>query len=143
MDQTYADCFAALERATAAKKTIVRQDLREVLVSIGRLILDEQEAAAAPELTRLAAVRDQGGERFAQALREELAMAVTEHVRSCDPRYLDNPKYELVYPIEARERLEARLEAAERLGLPAEDALLEAVSRADALLQPLLDRQQG
>jgi hypothetical protein len=46
-----------------------------------------------------------------------------------------------VYTVEARERLEARLEVAERLGLPAEEGLLEAVARADALLQPLIDRQ--
>jgi hypothetical protein len=88
-------------------------------------------------------LRDTAGERFAVALREELSMAITEHVRSCDPRYLENPKYDLVYTVEARERLEARLEVAERLGLPADEGLLEAVARADALLQPLIDRQNS
>jgi hypothetical protein len=64
-------------------------------------------------------------------------------VRSCDPRYLDHPKYDLVYTVEARERLEARLVVAEKLGLPADEAMLEAVERADGLLQSRLDQSKS
>jgi hypothetical protein len=141
MNQTALDSLQSLEFAASKSRTLIRQDLREVLVDLGRMYLEGQEAEAAPHFARLETLRDTAGERFAVALREELSMAITEHVRSCDPRYLENPKYDLVYTVEARERLEARLEVAERLGLPAEEGLLEAVARADALLQPLIDRQ--
>jgi hypothetical protein len=138
-----ATCFDALERSARMNKTIVRQDLREVTVALGRLCLDQREGEAQAGMERLAALAKDGGERFAQALREELVMAVTEHVRSCDPRYLDHPKYDLVYTVEARERLEARLVVAEKLGLPADEAMLEAVERADGLLQSRLDQSKS
>jgi len=135
--------FDALERAIRTKKTIVRQDLREVTIALGRLCLDQRESEAQVGIERLGTLAKEGGERFTQALREELVMAVTEHVRSCDPRYLDHPKYDLVYTVEARERLEARLVVAEKLGFPADEAMLEAVERADGLLQGRLDQAKS
>jgi hypothetical protein len=39
--------------------------------------------------------------------------------------------------------LEARLVVAEKLGLPADEAMLEAVERADGLLQSRLDQSKS
>ena len=74
------------------------------------------------------------------AIAEELTLACTEHVRSCDPKYLGLPKYDFPYTVAARHRLEARLRAAAELDMPADEALLEQVARADDILEPYLRR---
>jgi hypothetical protein len=125
--------LAAAERL-GARRPPTRQAARPLLLGIGRLLLDGQAAQAAPALERLAAciARDPG--RWGEALQSEISMAVTEVVRSADPRWLDHPRYDWGYVLEARQLVEARLAALDALGWEVEDALLEALARADELL---------
>jgi hypothetical protein len=69
------------------------------------------------------------------AVRDELAMACTEHIRSVDPRYLDHPAYDLAYTLEARRLLEARLKGAEGTGIVLDEALSAGIRRADSLFE--------
>jgi hypothetical protein len=65
-------------------------------------------------------------------------------VQSADPRFLSHPSYDFDYTLLARERLEARLVAAEALGHPPRAELLARMRRADALLAPYLrSRESG
>ncbi|MBL8859260.1 MAG: hypothetical protein JNL28_12190 [Planctomycetes bacterium] len=115
-----------------------RFQVRALLVPLGAELL-EDEAAAGPALERVRALIARNPESWARAVDDELSLAVTEHVRSCDPAYLRHPKYDFPYTVDARARLEARLRAAEALDLGADGALLDQIERADELLAPFLD----
>jgi hypothetical protein len=78
-------------------------------------------------------------ESWQAAIDEELTLAVTEHVRSCDPKALKLPRYDFPYTVAARHRLEARLRAAAELDMPASELLLEQIEQADRTLAPYLE----
>jgi hypothetical protein len=112
--------------------------VRDILLPLGEALLeDPASAAAALERVRGIVARDR--ESWRAGVDEELALAVTEHVRSCDPKALKLPKYDFPYTVAARHRLEARLRAAAELDLAASEDLLEEVERADATLEPYLE----
>lgn len=132
--------LAELAAAVRKKRKPSRFHARAVLVALGHRILagDRDLTAAA-----VARVKDLVQERIADwelAVREELELAAAEFVRSVDPRFLSLPKYDFAYTVAARERLEARLAAADQLGIAVEESLLEQVADADERLAPYLGR---
>ena len=111
---------------------------RPVLILIGEGLLSERPAGADDALVRLGRLSPPLRQAFAEAVRDELSMACTEHIRSVDPRYLDHPDYDFEYTVSARRRLEARLRAAERLGVLPDESVMSGVRRSDALLEAQL-----
>jgi hypothetical protein len=130
-----------LRRRATSKQVPDRQLVRLAFVALGRIDLEEGEAAARPLAKELAAAALPHEERWTEAVDSELSLAVAEHVHSADPHYLELPGYDFAYAIAARERLEARLRAAELLGLPVAEGLLDQVTAADERLQPFLERE--
>jgi len=132
------DPFHELALASRPKQRIDRLHAREVLLAIGERVLGEDLPGAeqmARRVHEITAVREAD---WQAAARDEILMASTEHVRSVDPRYLSRPDYDLAYTVEARASLEARLRAAELLGIDLPAGLLDRVSAADRLLAPFL-----
>jgi hypothetical protein len=121
-----------------------RYDARPILLMIGESLRvgRAEDVRGSPE--RLQALPEALRQTWVVAVQDELAMACTEHVRSVDPRYLDHPHYDFAYTVSARRELEARLRAAEHLGVLPDEALLGGVRRADALLEGRLgSRERG
>jgi hypothetical protein len=113
---------------------------RALLVPLGESLLEEPASAAeALERVRAIVARDRAG--WEAAVDEELTLAATEHVRSCDPKALNLARYDFHYTVAARHRLEARLRAAAELDLPASETLLDQIERADQRLAPHLERR--
>ena len=100
---------------------------------------DELESA----VTRAIAVGERLGNRWHEAVGAELSLACAEHVHAVDPRYLDLPNYDFEYTMRARERLEARLIAAERLDLTLPTGLLGGVRAADDRLRAHLSKEDS
>ena len=130
--------LAQLEALAARGGRPSRYDARELLLALGA-----SPVAGAGVRARIEALPPAFLEVWEAAVRDELSMAGTEHVRSVDPRYLDRPGYDFEYTIEARERLEARLRGAEQLGIRTEESLAAAIRRADELLRAQLERRDG
>jgi hypothetical protein len=139
LPETLPELLAAVEAWVARRRPPTRHHVRGVFIALGDALLAGRADAEAGAFARVATwvARDPSG--WNEAFAGELAMAATEHVRSADPRWLGNPKYDLAYTVEARHRLEARLACAEHLGIEVGDELLEAIARADALLAPYLE----
>lgn len=137
LEAALAEVEAALRRGAAP----TRHDARALLVALGLALLEGREVSG--PLERVGAWIAARPGPWGEALASEISMAVTEHVRGADPRWVGHPRYDWGYAVEARQRLEARLLAAERLGIGVPDELLEAVARADAVLAPHLERDQG
>lgn len=132
------DPLKDLSRACASKQRLDRLHAREVLLEIGERILGEDPAGAEPLATRVRELTAARGAEWQAAVHDEILMAATEHVRSVDPRFLTRPDYDLHYTVEARAALEARLRAAEVLGIEVGPSLLDRIAAADRLLEPLL-----
>jgi hypothetical protein len=111
--------------------------LRAILLPLGETLL-EDPAAAAAAIERVRGLVERDRPAWRTAVDDELTLAVTEHVRSCDPKALRLPNYDFPYTVAARHRLEARLRAAAELDLAASEVLLEQVERADRALEPYL-----
>lgn len=139
MEQPPEMVLKEVEAWVAARKAPTRHQARDLLVGIGLALLDEAPDVAQPSLDRFAALIRASPEAWNEVIASELSMAVTEHVRSADPRWLGNPKYDLPYTVEARHRLEARLACAEALQVEVAEDMLEAVARADTILAPYLE----
>jgi hypothetical protein len=114
---------------------------RALLLPLGEMLLADP-ALATQALERIRAVVARDRDAWQAAVEEELTLAVTEHVRSCDPKALRLPRYDFPYTVAARHRLEARLRAAAELDLPASETLIDQVERADRILAPHLERPQ-
>jgi hypothetical protein len=127
----------ASEERRRKKRRPNRFEARALLVSLGTALL-EADPQAEPALTKVRGLLDLDREAWAAAVSEELTLAATEHVRSCDPAYLRHPRYDFPYTVAARHRLEARLRAAEALDLAPDEILLDQIERADRLLAPFL-----
>ena len=125
----------AVEACGTSRHAVTRHLVRPVLLQLGQCLAEGRDAEADEAVSRLGRLSDELRESFGAAVADELEMACTEHIRSVDPRYLLRPDYDLAYTVTARDRLEARLRAAERLGLPADPSTLEHVRRADARLR--------
>jgi hypothetical protein len=142
MNDSQNDLQAAIDelvRRKKAKEVPDRQLVRLALLALGRLIMDQGEADTRKAARELTAAAESHGERWTEAVASEMGLAVAEHVHSADPRYLDMPTYDFAYTIAARERLEARLQAATLLELPVAEGLLDQVSAADERLRPYLE----
>ena len=134
---------AEIESLAAKNKPPTRQHARAVLLALGERILEGDSTASAPVIERLSRALRRFPEDWARAVHDELVLACTEHIQSVDPRYLDLPRYDFEYTVTARERLEARLQAASHLDLAPSEDLLNRVARADALLEPYLRKRAG
>ncbi len=137
------DLEAALAELAAAlrkKRKPSRFHARAILVALGEQILVEDGARVTAGVARVAELVRELAADWEAVVREELELAATEFVRSVDPRFLSHPRYDFAYTVTARERLEARLSAAERLGIGPAEGLLEQVVEADELLAPHLRR---
>ncbi len=139
MEQPPNKVLDEVEAWVAGRKAPTRHQARDLLVGIGLALLDEPIESAQPLLDRFTALIAGSPDAWREAIASELSMAVTEHVRSADPRWLGNPKYDLPYTVDARHRLEARLACAEALQVEVSEELLEAVARADTILAPYLE----
>jgi len=134
---------AALSRSRDARArgaTPTRHEVRDLLLRLGETILEGRADEVQAGLEEVRGWLRAAPAAWRGAIDGELSMAVTEHVRSVDPRWLDHPRYDLAYTVEARHLLEARVRAAEALGVEVPDALLAAMARADAVLAPRLAR---
>lgn len=139
LDAAIAELATALRR----KRTPSRYHAREILIALGQRLLAGDETRAASASERIADVVRARSAEWERAVLEELDLACTEFVLSVDPRYLSHPRYDFAYTITARERLEARLVAADRLGIVPGEGLLERVVQADLALEPHLRRRDG
>lgn len=135
------DPWKELARACGPRQRIDRLHARAVLLAIGERVLAEDAAGAAELGRRVQQITSPRAEDWLAAVRDEILMAATEHVRSVDPRFLSRPDYDLHYTVEARAGLEARLRAAELLGIEIAPSVLDRVAAADRLLAPLLGSQ--
>jgi hypothetical protein len=135
------DPLKELARACAPRQRIDRVHARAILLAIGERVLGEDAAGAQELAARVRTLTSAREADWQGAVRDEILMASTEHVRSVDPRFLSRPDYDLHYAVEARAALEARLRAAELLGIEVPPAVLERVAAADRLLEPLLGSQ--
>ncbi len=133
------EVLAEIQAWIGRGKAPTRHHARAILLGLGDALLEDRAGDEAEAFARVAAWIERSPEAWREAFAGELAMATTEHVRSADPRWLGNPKYDLAYTVWARHRLEARLACAEHLGIEVPEELLEAIARADALLAPYLD----
>ncbi len=129
----------ALYKDPRRPKRPTRFLVRDLLLPLGETLL-EDPAAAAPALERVRAVVNRDPGSWQAAIDEELKLAATEHVRSCDPKALKLANYDFPYTVAARHRLEARMRAAAELEMPASEVLLEQIERADQTLAPYLER---
>ena len=134
--------FAEIEAQLAKTKKPSRFQARAALLAIGMDLLAGNRARAASSAERMKAILARDPSGWEAAIGEELTLACTEHVRACDPRWLEHPRYDFQYTVAAREKLEARIAAAARLDLPASELLLDQVARADGLLEPHLRRRE-
>ena len=99
------DPLKELSRACAPRQRIDRLHARAVLLAIGERILAEDQPGATQFAQRVRQITAPRAEDWDRAVRDEILMAATEHVRSVDPRFLSRPDYDLHYTVEAREEL--------------------------------------
>jgi hypothetical protein len=135
--------FTEIEAHIAAAKKPSRFQARAALLAIGMDLLAGNRDRASSSVERMKAIVAKDPETWRAAVEEELTLACTEHVRACDPRWLEHPRYDFRYTVAAREKLEARLAAAARIDLPASELLLDQVARADGVLEPHLKRHES
>jgi len=124
-----------LEARAGRGAPLTRHDARPILLCIGRSLLARRPEELGDAAERLRRLPEPFRLSWAAAVRDEMSMACTEHVRSVDPRFLKHPQYDLAYTLEARRELEARSMACALLGQPLDAASKAAVARADALLE--------
>ena len=119
-----------------------RYHVRSLFLPLGARLMElgPRSEELAPAIERARNLKERLGKPFALAVLDELSLACAEHVHAVDPRYLSLPNYDFEYTVEARDRLSARLLAAEVLELELPETLLAAVERADATLAPHLER---
>jgi hypothetical protein len=108
-----------------------RHHARPLLVGLGELLLSGTPQEAEDVRRRLGGLSPGLAEAWAAAVADEMAMAATEYVRSVDPRYLEHPKYDWAYTLEAREHLADRLRAVRFLGIEVDESILAGIERAD------------
>ena len=127
----------ALEQLVRADGRPSRHEARAILVPLGTALAEGGEGTKA-RIARLRAAVERLRESWEAAVHEELSLACAEHVQAVDPRYLGLSDYDFDYTVEARARLQARLRAAEALGIEAPRALWLRVEEADAILEDYL-----
>ncbi len=111
-----------------------RHHARPLLVGLGELLLSAAPHEADAAKRRLEGLPPGVAEAWSAAVADEIAMAATEYVRSVDPRYLDHPKYDWAYTLEARQQLADRLRAVRFLGIEVDGNLLAGIDRADRMV---------
>jgi hypothetical protein len=136
-DPEFQAALAEIAARKLKKKNVTRFQARSLLIVLGEALLAE-DASVREAIDSVRALVVESPEAWREAVDEEFSLAATEHVRSCEPRYLKMPQYDFEYTVGARHRLEARLRAAVEIDLPIDETLLEQIARADALLEPYL-----
>ena len=132
---------AAVEALAKKKKAPSRFDARAILVPLGECQLEGKLDTSV--LERLQRVLSAHEEAWLEAVAQEMQLSCTEHAQGVDPRFLDHPRYDFEYTVQARERLEHRFEALAVLGIDVDEDLLARVARADAVLEPYLRSGRG
>lgn len=127
----------ALERLARADGRPSRHEARAILVPLGTALAEGAKGTEA-RIARLRQAVERLRESWEAAVHEELSLACAEHVQAVDPRYLGLPDYDFDYTVGARARLQARLRAAEALGIEAPRPLWLQVEQADAVLKDYL-----
>lgn len=125
--------LAELAELGRRERNPTRHHARALLIALGERLPAEPQLAA----RTVAALESALGPRLRAwevAVADELQLACNEHVRSVDPRYLGHPRYDWEYTLLARQRLAARLRAADALGARVDPELLRKVQRADRWL---------
>jgi hypothetical protein len=144
IDRELTEALDALrERLGKKKPRVGHHDARLLLVALGRRILRDGPAASEAVVDDARALLEPVREAWTAAVERELEMATLEHVQGVDPRYLEHPRYDFEYTLDARERLEARLRAAEALDHEVPDETLARIARADETLEPYLERRRA
>jgi len=133
--------IAALEKSFVKRKNVDHHLVRAILVPLGSLIEAGEDVDA--ELERLGGLIEPRKQLWEQALQFELKLAVSEHVLSVDLRYLTRHNYDFDYTLRARERLQARLTAADALDTPVPASVIKQILQADAILEPFLRSREG
>lgn len=138
-DSDFLAALDALSQTSSGRRRPqpTRYDARALLLPLGNAVCSE-DPGIAEAIERVRSVVDTDRAGWLSAIEDELSLAVTEHVRSCDPQYLRLARYDFPYTIAARERLEARLRATEALGFDVPESLLGQIERADRTLAPFL-----
>jgi len=134
------DALAGIEALEKERGRPSRHHARPLLVGLGQLLLSGTLEESESVKRRLDGLPPAVAETWPAAVADEIAMAATEYIRSVDPRYLDHPKYDWEYTLEARERLADRLRAVRFLGIVLEPGLLAGIERAD---RGVASRRQG
>lgn len=132
--QELENALGLVREAIDAKAPLNRYHARSVLLPLGELLRRDGPGTKALEQTRTTIERDRAS--WDAAVKDEIELAVFEHVRSADPQYVGRPDYDMVYTREARERLQARFDALKALGGTFERSWIQRVERADAILAP-------
>ena len=109
MESPLPEVLAEVEVWVARGRVPTRHHARGILLGLGEALLENRLGDEAEAFARVAAWIARAPDAWRDAFVGEIALAATEHVRSADPRWLGNPKYDLAYTVEARHRLEARL----------------------------------
>jgi len=140
----FVEMVRSIEEALQKKvKAPSRFVARNMLLVLGELALEERTGEVESELARLRTLLEPVDEGWRKALAQEMELACTEHVQAIDPRYLDHPRYDFDYTVQARQRLEMRFSALDLLGVDMDEVLLSQVARADAVLEPYLQGKNG
>lgn len=136
--------LALVEEALRERRPWNRYHARAVLLPLGALLGSEDEGDrrhAREAIARLARATGPTRDAWGAVLDEELEMAVTELVKSLDPRFLARPDYDLRYTLESRALLRDRLRAMEALGRDVDPSLLRHVERSERALEVELRRR--
>ena len=135
----------SIHKALAKKpnKAPSRFVARDLLLALGEVALDGDPASVESDVAALRTALEPVDDAWRKSLGQEMELACTEHVQAIDPRYLDHPRYDFQYTVQARQRLEMRFSALDLLGVEVDEALLGQVARADAILEPYLQGKNG
>lgn len=132
-EQWIAEAVERMAAAVSEGRAPHRHDARDILVPLG-LLLIEGDKEANGHLGRVRELGKAWGEAWEAAVAGELSLACAEHIHAADPRFLHLPNYDWGYTRDARKRLEARLLAAQAIGLEADEHMIAGVDKADEVL---------
>ena len=135
------EALRSLQTLVKRKQAPSRYDARRLLLALGALLSTGEafEVEAVQQRMRkiLEGFEDPGV--WEQAVQQEMELACSEHVLGVDPRYLDHPRFDFEYVVQARERLEMRFLALESLEAELDPSWSERVAEADERLAPYLE----
>ncbi len=130
--------LAELDKLAQEHKAPNHYHARFLLLALGFTLLEEGETEATEQAAKILLHTEPHGEAWEHAVAEEFSIACAEHIQGVEPRYLELENFDFEYVKRARERLEARFQAAALLGIGVEASLLKQVTSADERLESFL-----